>query len=77
MTKEEALIFKSRWHLVNERTAEEIRRTNAITKLHQLAAMYAAGQSLGWSEGMSVGEDEVRERWQRLREKMNGSAQTF
>lgn len=77
MTKEEALLFKSSWRLANERIAEEIRSTPVITKLRQLAAMFAAGESLGWSQRMRVGEEEVRERWQRLREKMNGRAQTF
>jgi hypothetical protein len=77
MKKEEALLFKSRWRLANERIAEEIRSTPTITKLYQLATMFATGRSLGWWERMRVGEEEVRERWQRLREKMNGGAQPF
>jgi len=77
MTKDEALLFKSRWRLASERIAEEVRSTPIITKLRQLAAMFATGEALGWSERMRVGEEEVRERWQRLREKMNGGAQPF
>ncbi|MCI0390254.1 MAG: hypothetical protein MOB07_16010 [Acidobacteria bacterium] len=72
MTKEEALLFKSRWRLANERIAQEIRKTSVLTKLHQLALMFAAGEALGWSERMREGEEEIYERWQRLRERMNG-----
>lgn len=77
MTKEEALLFKSRWRLANERIAEEIRSIPLITKLRQLALLFAAGKSLGWWERMRVDEEEVHERWQRLRESINGGEQPF
>jgi hypothetical protein len=77
MTKEEALLFKARWRLANQRIAEEIRSVEALTKLRQLAAIFAAGKSLGWSERLRSGEEEVRERWRQLREKLNAGTQTL
>jgi hypothetical protein len=76
MTKAEALAFKAGWQLVNERIAEEMRDVSMTTKLCQLAIMFAAGEALGWSERMRDGEETIRERWQRLREKMNDGTQT-
>ena len=76
ITKAEALAFKAGWQLANERIAEEIRSASMTAKLSQLAVMFAAGEALGWSERMRDGEDAIRERWQRLREKMNDEAQT-
>ncbi|MBO0798731.1 MAG: hypothetical protein J2P31_07895 [Blastocatellia bacterium] len=72
MTREEAQLFKSRWRLANERIAQEIRDTPLLTRLHQLARMFAAGAALGWQEKMRSGEEEIFERWQKLREKLHG-----
>ncbi len=71
MTKEEAQQFKARWKLANAVTGEEVRRAPAIVKLHQLALMYEAGQALGWTDALKNGEEEVRERWRQLREKLH------
>ena len=71
MTKEEAYQFKERWKLVNEMTIEEARRTPVSVKLHQLALMYEAGQALGWTEALREGEEEVRERWRLLKERLH------
>lgn len=71
MTREEAQLFKSRWRLANERIAKEIRETPPLTRLHQLARMFAAAEGLGWSERMRRGEEEIFERWQKLREKLH------
>lgn len=71
MTKEEARQFRERWELVNKMTIEELRRTPVSVKLQQLALMYEAGQVLGWARGLKEGEDEVRERWRRLKEKFH------
>lgn len=72
MTGEEARQFKARWKLVNDFTAEEARRTPPEVKLRQLALMYEAAQTLGWAASLREGEEEVRERWRRLREAQNG-----
>jgi hypothetical protein len=71
MTKEEALQFKARWKLANDVVGEEARRTPATVKLHQLALMYEAGQMLGWGDALKDGEEEIRERWRRLKEKLH------
>jgi flagellar biosynthesis/type III secretory pathway protein FliH len=68
MNREDALKYKARWRLVNERTAREAREMTPAFKLQQLALMYEAGQQLGWADGLRAGEEEVRERWRRLRE---------
>lgn len=68
MNRKDALNYKARWRLVNERTAREAREATPAFKLEQLALMYEAGQQLGWDDGLRAGEEEVRARWQRLRE---------
>jgi hypothetical protein len=71
MTKEEALLFKQRWRLVNDRVIEEVRQTPITVKLRQLAIMFAAGHALGWADKQRAGEEEVRARWVRLKEKLH------
>ena len=68
MTKEEALQFKERWKLVNDFTDEEARLTPPDVKLRQVALLYEAAQAFGWAEALREGEDEVHERWRRLKE---------
>jgi hypothetical protein len=68
MNREEARQYQARWRLVNERTARETREASPATKLEQLALMYEAAQALGWTERLRAGEEDVRERWRRLRE---------
>lgn len=68
MTKEEARQFKERWKLVNDFTDEEARRTPPEVKLRQTALLYEAAHAFGWAEKLREGEDEVRERWRRLKE---------
>lgn len=70
MTKDEARQFTERWRLVNEFVTEEVRRTPPEVKLRQLAVLYEAGRTLGWTEKLAAGEDEVRERWRVLKEKL-------
>lgn len=70
MTKEEAQQFRASWQLANRFIKEEIRRTPASVKLQQLALMYEAGHRLGWGENLRAGEDEVRERWRQLKERL-------
>jgi hypothetical protein len=68
MTKEEAEEFKARWKLVNDFTQEEERRAPPEVRLRQTALLYEASQTFGWSEALREGEEEVRERWRRLKE---------
>lgn len=71
ISKEEARQFRERWRLVDELMKEEVRRTPVALKLHLLALMYETGCLLGWTESLREGEDEVRERWRRLKEKFH------
>ncbi len=68
MTKEEARLFKERWRLVNQVTKEEARRMSASDRLRDLEILYQFGRELGWPN-QDDGVDQVRARWNRLREK--------
>jgi hypothetical protein len=68
MTKEEAEQFKARWKLVNDFTAEEARLAPPELKLRQVALLYEVARALGWADALREGEDEVHERWRRLKE---------
>ncbi|HEY6330296.1 MAG TPA: hypothetical protein VI756_13235 [Blastocatellia bacterium] len=70
MTKEEAKAYIERYELVNEVTAEEARRMSFEEKLRLTATLYWAAKRLGWQEKLREGEEEVRDRWQVLREKL-------
>jgi hypothetical protein len=67
MTKAEARAFKARWRAVNAAEVEELRRTPAIHKLQQLAALMASVERFGWTQALAAGEAEVRERWCQLK----------
>jgi hypothetical protein len=67
MTKEEARLFKERWLLVNEITNEEARRKSVSERVRDLEILYQFGQETGWTNRDDC--DEVRARWNRLREK--------
>jgi hypothetical protein len=68
MTTEEARQFKARWKLVNDFTDEEARRTPPEVRLRQTALLYEAAQTFGWADALREGEEDVRERWRRLKE---------
>ena len=68
MTKEEAYLFKERWRLVNEVTNEEERSKPLSEKLRDLEMLYQFGRELDWPN-RDDGVEEVRARWNRLREK--------
>jgi hypothetical protein len=67
MTKEEAREFKERWRLVNEFTNQEARRRTVSGRLRDLEILYQFGQEIGWVNRDD--DEDVRERWNRLREK--------
>lgn len=68
MTKAEAEEFTARWRLVNDATNEELRRSTVEERFRQLAILFEASHKLGWAERMGEGEEEVRDRWRRLKE---------
>jgi len=69
MDKQEAIKYRERWQFVSAKLAEEARTTPVEIKLRQLAVMFEAARALGWTEKLREGEEEVRERWRRLKEK--------
>jgi hypothetical protein len=68
MTKEDARAWKERWRLVNEFEIHETRTTPLLTKYRQFLELLHWGRALGWTEKLGEGEEEVRQRWRRLRE---------
>ena len=72
MNRAEARAWKERWKLVNTMEIEELRMTSLEVKLQQLCSMMALARELGWTEQRAEGEDEVRERWNRLRKAYGG-----
>ena len=69
ITKQQAREFKERWKFVNDFIAEEIRNTPAEVKLQQLSTMFIVGQSR--SSAFLAEEQEVRNRWLLLKQKIN------
>lgn len=69
MTKEEARDFKDRWRLVNEFIADEIRNTPPETRLLQLRTMFASAHSIRRTSEATAEEDEIRNRWQLLKQR--------
>jgi hypothetical protein len=67
LTKDQARAFRRRWELVAAAEREELRNTSPEIRFRQLAALFATAQSLGWDEALREGEEEVRERWKKLR----------
>lgn len=68
MTKEEARLFKERWRLVNEITNEEARRAPVSHRVRDLEVLYQFARAIDRPD-QDEDEEEVRNRWNRLREK--------
>jgi hypothetical protein len=67
MSRADAKSFRDRWARVNAAEIEELRNMSFSDKLAQLAALMASVQPLGWQEALAEEEQQVRERWLRLR----------
>ena len=67
ISKSHARAFQSRWQAANEAEREELRRTSVEIKLQQLNSLFAMARQMGWTEALAAEENEVRERWNRLR----------
>lgn len=72
LTKAEATAFRERWKRVNDREIEELRSTPIEVKLQQFNTLLAWAHQLDWTEKLSEGENEVRQRWARLRKAYRG-----
>lgn len=67
LTKGGAQAFRRRWQTVNAAEREELASTPMIQKFHQLSALLMSASKLGWTAAPAVEENQVRERWARLR----------
>ena len=72
MTRAEARAFRTRWEMVNAAERAELQATPLDRKLHQLAALMASVEPLGWTEALAAEESQVRARWNRLRAIFHG-----
>ena len=72
MTRAEARAFRTRWEMVNAAERAELQATPLDRKLHQLAALMASVEPLGWTEALAAEEEQVRARWNRLRATLHG-----
>lgn len=72
LTQADARAFQTRWARVNAAERAELRATSLEDKLHQLAALMASVEPLGWTEDMAKDEDAVRRRWNQLRSAFHG-----
>lgn len=67
LTREQAQWFRSRWLAVDEIELAELKAMPVDVKFRQLAGLMASGRALGWLNDPRLGDDETRDRWQRLR----------
>ena len=67
ITKSEARAFRKRWKILNDAEREELRITPIDKKLEQLAKLIASAKQIGWTKLLAEEEDEVRIRWNKLR----------
>lgn len=67
MTQAEAVAYVRRWRMVQAAEHAELRRASPELKLRQLAALMASVDWLGLRQALAEEEDEVRDRWRRLR----------
>jgi hypothetical protein len=67
LSKAEAQAFRERWRRVNAREAKELRSTSVAVRWQQFNTLLAWAHQLGWVAALAEGEEEVRQRWARLR----------
>lgn len=68
LTRGEAQSFRKRWEMVNAAEREELASTPVSQKFRQVAGLLISARKLGWTEALEAEEDQVRERWAKLRE---------
>lgn len=67
LTRGEAQAYRRRWEAVNAAEREELASTPLGDKFRQVAALLASAGKLGWTGALAAEEDQVRQRWARLR----------
>ena len=68
LTKAQARDYQLRWEALKEAEDEELASTSMAEKIRQLAALLASARRFGWTEELAVEEDQVRQRWVKLRQ---------
>jgi hypothetical protein len=68
MTKEEATAWREGWRMLAAFEREELRRISPETKLERTAALMASARDLGWLGTRRDDDQQVWERWRRLKE---------
>jgi transcriptional regulator with XRE-family HTH domain len=69
LTRGEAQAYRRRWEAVNAAEREELISMPIAHKFRQIAALQASAGKFGWTEALAAEEDQVRQRWARLRRK--------
>jgi hypothetical protein len=72
LSNPEARAFRKRWQLVNARELDEVRSASMELRWQQFKTLLAWAQEFGWSEVLRDEEDQVRQRWARLRKASRG-----
>jgi hypothetical protein len=72
MTKAEARAFRKRWQRVNAREVEELRHASIEVRWQQFNALMQWAHEFGWEAAFREGEEEVRQRWVKLRKAYRG-----
>jgi transcriptional regulator with XRE-family HTH domain len=67
VTRAQAQAFQKRWQALQEAEAEELAFTPGAEKFRQLTGLLASAQQLGWTKVLTGEDDELRQRWARLR----------
>jgi hypothetical protein len=66
-TRAQACAWRRRWQLVNIREREELRAMTGTEKLRRVGQLMLLARELGWDIRLKEEEEEVRERWIRIR----------
>ena len=72
MTPEQAREYLSRWKLVREAEAEELRAVGLETKLQQLSVLMASHALFSSDPRREIELQKVRDRWLRIRQVLRG-----
>ena len=67
-TKEQLQERMRQWKLVNEREKEELRTLSFDEKAERLWTLMMLAREMGWDEKLREEEEQVRARWNKLRE---------
>jgi hypothetical protein len=68
MTKEEAQAWRERWRAVNAFEREETRRKSRELRLQECMELSGWARAMGWLGTRRDGQEQVWERWRRLKE---------